>query len=292
MERNSISLNMKRNKTYKSNPVDKIGEHAKQSKQLKILELVKAASGARGESTPGNKSNTKLKTTSKNKNVLLVKLTKQQKRDLKRNAQAKEARKLGLLDQPFQNSSTQSSLAQESSGGSISGYRRKSTYPSLYLSDEQKNQVKNNIPHNRFLTESDAGFKSIVHSSFSGYCYSPAESFSNSFHSKFERAMIGLEMENKYQYDVTQPARLGTKTDMTHYSTGSCVVGEPGTTYKCLGLRMFSIPWVADCVGSSAFAVDIRKFNQTMIKKSQEHLSARGEEACGSCQYNLTLINR
>ena len=211
-----------------------------------------------------------------------VKLTKQQKRDQKRNAQVQAGAR---------NTHASSRISHQTSHThphpTTSVYKRKTTYPPLYLTDDLISSFT--IPHDRFLNENDSSYNSVLASAYQGFKHSPTDTFSTSFHDKFERAMVGLEAEGKYQYDVTQPAGLGTKTAMTYVTR--CVVGEPGTTYKYLGLRMFSIPWTPGSVGSSEHSVEIRRLNQEMINRSGV-LLAESNEASGSCQFNLTLINR
>ena len=206
-----------------------------------------------------------------------VKLTKQQKRDMKRNSWAKS--------EECANASIAGAQSIPPQNGSV--YKRKTIYPPLYLTEAVTNKF--NVPQNRFITQSDDCFEAVLESGYQGFIHSPPEDFSESFHSRFERAMMGLEKEGKYQYDVTQPAGLGTKTALTYVTR--CLVGEPGTTYKYLGLRMFSIPWTRDCIGSSENSIEIGKLNEEMKAKTKILLSERGGK-CGSCQYNLTLINR
>jgi hypothetical protein len=215
-----------------------------------------------------------------------VKLTKQQKRDQKRNAARLQGGggRATITKAP---SHSQLPPSATDTGKRSSVYKRKTIYPPLYLPDDLT--TKFTIPQDRFLTESDDSYTPVIDFAYKGFNYSPTETFPQSFHNKFEHAMIGLEREEKYQYDVTQPAGLGTKTAMTYVTR--CVVGEPGTTYKYLGLRMFSIPWTPGSVGCCDHAVEIEKLNREMIKRSQVLLSENSEES-GSCQYNLTLINR
>ena len=48
-------------------------------------------------------------------------------------------------------------------------------------------------------------------------------------------------LATRVQYDVTQPMGPGTPLAVTKV-TRTCV-GDPGITYKYLGLRMFAHPW-------------------------------------------------
>ena len=57
----------------------------------------------------------------------------------------------------------------------------------------------------------------------------------------FQAAFNGLEKDGAFQYDLTQPAGLGTKIAKTLVTR--CLVGDEGITYKYLGLRLLSIPY-------------------------------------------------
>lgn len=234
-----------------------------------------------------------------------VKLTKQQKRDLKRNQKLSPnpnqlpisttgktlVKPAKLTKQQKRDKKKSSATSQSFSSSEIvtkgSVYKRKANYPPLYLDEGLTS--KYTVPTNRFLVEDDESYSAVIASGYNGFRFSPTDTFSDSFHSRFERAMIGLEREGKYQYDVTQPAGLGTKTAMTYVTR--CVVGDPGTTYKYLGLRMFSIPWSPLSAGCSESAAEIGLLNREMVERSRVLLAERGEEV-GSCEYNLTLINR
>jgi hypothetical protein len=104
---------------------------------------------------------------------------------------------------------------------------------------------------------------------------------------------------------ITTSTGLGTKLARTFVSR--CVVGDAGMTYKYLGLRMFGHPWNAGELGSSASTVAVGTANRAMIGHTTKLLTDRrsnatsrssssskdsGSTSYGSCQYNLTLINR
>lgn len=164
-------------------------------------------------------------------------------------------------------------------------YKRETVYPP---------SVSGSLgPWDRFLSPSDANFQTVLKTSYDGFVVSSPEAFSTSFHSEFQAAMEGLDEEGLYQFDVTQPGGLGTKLAKTFVTR--CLVGSAGTTYKYLGLRMFSIPWdetVETVSGNTSNARQIGKLNESLIKHSASLLSRSGKEKVGSCNYNLTLINR
>jgi hypothetical protein len=93
----------------------------------------------------------------------------------------------------------------------------------------------------RFMTPADEQYDQVMSACYKGFLVSaPSESKPN-FHHNFRQAMEGLGTDGCYQFDLTQPMGLGTKVAKTFVSR--CLVGEPGCTYKYLGLRMFSYPW-------------------------------------------------
>ena len=51
-------------------------------------------------------------------------------------------------------------------------------------------------------------------------------------------------MGGVFQYDVTQP--MGPSTPLAVTKVTRTCIGDPGITYKYLGLRMFAHPWTDD----------------------------------------------
>ena len=129
-----------------------------------------------------------------------------------------------------------------------------------------------------------------METSYLGFVKCSPSSFDQFFHDSFHRSFAGLDENQYFQYDITQPAGLGTKLATTLVSR--CLVGEAGTTYKYLGIRMFSYPWNVDAVGSTNHTIRIGKLNKQLIKRTEELLRNSEKKCVGSCQYNLTLINR
>jgi len=60
-------------------------------------------------------------------------------------------------------------------------------------------------------------------------------------HDIIEKALLSMDKHGLFRTDVTQPFGLGTKCARTYVTR--CLLGEEGTTYKYLGLRMFAHPW-------------------------------------------------
>jgi alpha-ketoglutarate-dependent dioxygenase FTO len=59
--------------------------------------------------------------------------------------------------------------------------------------------------------------------------------------STVQQALSNMEQLGYFRADITQPFGLGTPCAKTYVTR--CLVGEPGTTYKYLGLRMFASSW-------------------------------------------------
>ena len=98
------------------------------------------------------------------------------------------------------------------------------------------------------------------------------------------------ELEPYYQTDVTQPFGLGTKLSRTYVTR--CLLGERGTTYKYLGLRMFSTDW------NGAAGGGVKMLNDGMEERLGEHLDLLEENRNrlvrrGDVEgFNVALINR
>lgn len=163
-------------------------------------------------------------------------------------------------------------------------YKRRTDYPGLFPDYPG--------PKDRFIVPGDPKFDEVLKTCYGGFASDPEEAFPASFHKSFMTALDGLEKEDAYQFDLTQPAGLGTKVAKTFVTR--CLVGEAGTTYKYLGLRMFAIPWNEGEIGASESALAIGRLNQRLISSSRFHLKATGkkETEIGSCEFNLTLINK
>lgn len=153
-------------------------------------------------------------------------------------------------------------------------------------------------PRDRFLVSTDESYQQIVDSSYVGYALQSQESFTQDFHQKLLSSFQSLDEKGIFQFDITQPGGLGTKTAKTFVTR--CLIGDAGTTYKYLGLRMFSIPWHHDpnaTYGGEeeeellSEAQTIYELNQELISHTGELLEERNKPVRGH-HYNLTLINR
>ena len=132
----------------------------------------------------------------------------------------------------------------------------------------------------------------------------PPEVLSQTTHERTKDALERLRAAGFFKVDVTQPHGLGTKLAKTFVTR--TLVGEAGTTYKYLGLRMFSHPWdqtevsqlypsSEDRNGVGSALSEIGSLNQEMRRTSTaqlQKLKAKNNDTdVGSCHYNLTLIN-
>jgi len=156
-----------------------------------------------------------------------IKLSKQQKRDLKRNAKLQQSNipRASSINISYKNNPTIPL---------ISAYKRETIYPTRHTI---------NIPKiNSFFTPKDKlVYNNLLQTAYQGFNVLDNSQFELNFHSSFSSCFKELDKMNIFQHDITQPAGLNTKLAKTLVSR--CLVGDAGITYKYLGIRMFSIPW-------------------------------------------------
>lgn len=164
-----------------------------------------------------------------------------------------------------------------------------------------------------YLTPDDdqKSFDECLKTSFKGFHFDTPSSLPQSLHRNFDDCFDGLEKGGLFLYDVVQPG----KKKLTLTSVTRTLVGDPGSTYKYLGLRLFSHPWVdvdadgnaldkATQVGSSlkrlgyssrtaSALIAMGRINNDLTDRStqklREHISVK---VVGSANFNLTLVNR
>lgn len=92
----------------------------------------------------------------------------------------------------------------------------------------------------KFLSpENDSDFHSCLRESYRGFHWETPEQLPSSLHKNFNLAFSRLDDANLFQYDAVQPGRKRlSRTFVTR-----TLVGNPGSTYRYLGLRLFSHPW-------------------------------------------------
>jgi len=122
--------------------------------------------------------------------------------------------------------------------------------------------------------------------------------------SKIQNALNDLVQHGFFRTDVTQPFGLGTRCAKTYVTR--CLLGDFGTTYKYLGLRMFSHPWdrpTRDVDDDDSQAVQvIGSLNQTLTTRTEHHLAIlertrrqRGADentVIGRAGFDICLVNR
>ncbi|KAL7553714.1 hypothetical protein ACHAWF_017035 [Thalassiosira exigua] len=167
-----------------------------------------------------------------------------------------------------------------------------------------------------FLTplEDQGAFNDCLKTSFSGFHYESPESLPSSLHQNFDSSFDGMDRGGLFMYDVIQPG----KKRLTRTSVTRTLVGDPGSTYKYLGLRLFSHPWVdvdddgdaidnfkandvrnLQSLGYSAKTASALKVmgttNANLVERSKTMLRKHVKPhvtPVGSADFNLTLVNK
>ena len=134
--------------------------------------------------------------------------------------------------------------------------------------------------HNKlFLTSHDQEFESTLAKSYHGFSVLSQPPLEEYLRNALER----LRDAGYYQYDVVM---AGGKT-LSKTFVKRTLVGEPGITYKYLGLRLFAHSWEKD-----AKFRPIQQLNQKMINYTQQQLKQHKIPSPEALyKYNLTLIN-
>ena len=159
----------------------------------------------------------------------------------------------------------------------------------------------------RFLTPSDGNdFQSCRTECYRGFCWESPEELPDSLHSNFDRAFDALHEAGLFLYDTVQPG--GKRLSRTFVTR--TVIGKPGSTYRYLGLRLFSHPWGGDNAGGdnvqslvswgytqecASALVTIGTLNRDLKQRTHSMMDkeiAPHVELVGSADYSLTLINR
>jgi alpha-ketoglutarate-dependent dioxygenase FTO len=181
--------------------------------------------------------------------------------------------------------------------------------------------TKASVP--KFLTPRDGeDFDSCRKECYRGFHWEEPERLPPSFHESFKHALHSLNSSGLFLYDIVQPG--GKRLSQTFVTR--TLIGAPGSTYKYLGLRLFSHPWCEvdsrgdGHVGSSnknastgkrlslvndlgyskqcaKALIEIGQINQDLIQRTKKALQNEivphvDKELVGSAEYSLTLINR
>jgi alpha-ketoglutarate-dependent dioxygenase FTO len=164
--------------------------------------------------------------------------------------------------------------------------------------------LRNQPPYQRsFQSALDTAYKGfVVDEDLSIHQESGSSSTSSA---NIQDALDSLDRQGFFRTDVTQPFGLGTKCAKTYVTR--CLLGESGTTYKYLGLRMFAYPWDLPAAGNHhanpvvAKAVGtIAALNQALTDRTKHHLQdltterqSSGLDPCrGRAGFDIALINR
>ena len=167
------------------------------------------------------------------------------------------------------------------------------------------------FPKDSFLRESGdykKSFQRALKTSYEGFCVDK-EDETKTRDKDVRKALAVLEQQGFFRTDVTQPFGLGTRCAKTYVTR--CLLGDPGTTYKYLGLRMFSYPWKAAVdtenrnkpKGATTTEEALHIFfrlNENLTERTRHHLNqlnkvrkARGGPPTrGRAGFDITLINR
>ena len=172
-------------------------------------------------------------------------------------------------------------------------------------------------PKKSVLTPSDgAAFDRCLRKCYRGLSWEDPGSLPNSLHRAFTTAFDDLNDAGLFLYDVIQPG--GQRLSLTMVTR--TLIGEPGSTYRYLGLRLFSHPWCdvdedgnritlsKSQAGSTLTRLGYRpgcvpalirmgSVNEALISRTDARLEQEiapkiPNGLVGSARYNLTLINR
>jgi alpha-ketoglutarate-dependent dioxygenase FTO len=148
----------------------------------------------------------------------------------------------------------------------------------------------------------EESFQAALDTAYEGFVVDLPSSTKEFRHDAIQNALDIMDEQGLFRTDVTQPFGLGTKCAKTYVTR--CLLGDQGTTYKYLGLRMFAHPWDNHKKTSSDSledAVDtIRQLNTTLTERTTHHLSELdkrkrrrgGERTRGRAGFDISLINR
>jgi alpha-ketoglutarate-dependent dioxygenase FTO len=144
----------------------------------------------------------------------------------------------------------------------------------------------------RFIGPQDTEvYKTAVDTCFQGFVVDTPQDINGKLHERVAAALEDLDSSHYFVTDVTQPLGLGTPLAKTYVTR--CLLGDAGTTYKYLGLRMFSYSW--DNLKNSSLS-SIKDLNETLQRRTKIHLEnlskQRGRPATGRSLFDVTLINK
>lgn len=227
----------------------------------------------------------------------------------------------GFTSPPAKKKKTNLITKAPQSANPLAGKRNKAPQsPLLPLPFPQDQKV----PPKDFLKNEDpykGSFQKAIDTAYEGFVVDREESIngqdeSSLFeHNHIQQSLSKMDSCGLFRTDVTQPFGLGTKCAKTYVTR--CLLGDEGTTYKYLGLRMFAHPWDAGLQkkyfkksGESSMSIDeamnvISDLNRKLTERTKAHLSILEEKRKerlgfnngqpyinGRASYDVALINR
>jgi len=160
------------------------------------------------------------------------------------------------------------------------------------------------LPKSGFLRnegDSKNSFQMALRTSYEGFAYDNANEERIFAHEEIKKSLLAMDSAGMFRTDVTQPFGLGTKCAKTYVTR--CLLGEEGTTYKYLGLRMFSHPWNGGGVPSQLLQKSIytiSQLNAKLVERTKAHLQDLAEKRLergrpapqGRALFDVALINK
>lgn len=181
------------------------------------------------------------------------------------------------------------------------------------------------FPKDDFLRNSNdrlggESFNTALDTTYEGLAWDTAADLQqhvNLREASIRRSLLLLDQVGFFREDMTQPAGLGTRCAKTYVTR--CLLGECGTTYKYLGLRMFSYPWNSTSSESSSeedasittnekkkkvqdAVRNIYQLNSTLEERTSCHLQSLSDKRKGRGRaqgvkgtrgkFDITLINK
>mmetsp|Transcript_2131 Transcript_2131/g.3059 ORF Transcript_2131/g.3059 Transcript_2131/m.3059 type:complete len:523 (+) Transcript_2131:140-1708(+) len=158
-----------------------------------------------------------------------------------------------------------------------------------------------------FLTPRCSDFKGCLATSYQRFCWEEPQDLEETMHESFDKCF--KDLEGMYLYDSVQAG--GQRVSQTFVRR--CLIGNPGSTYKYLGLRLFSHPWslhsehdnvkmeqvesLVELGYSTRHAEALTQMghlNKILMEKTEKQLDVHvpAETLRGSSDYSLTLVNR
>ena len=155
------------------------------------------------------------------------------------------------------------------------------------------------------LEPGHAEYEACLRRCYRGFVHEPAP-LPSALQQRVQAALVRLNAEGYFHHDVVLGSTKGGTAPVPTI-VRRILVGEPGITYKYLGLRIFAHPWRpggdaggggdgegggegggGSCLDGAAV---VGELNTHLQKETARLLAAQQQQQTGSCTYNLTLIN-